>query len=294
MALRIIGSVEDFLEREFSVPRESNRTVVFRGHANCTWESQPTLYRSAKLEKNEDVLMSELLTRSPAEFAQDTLAFERLVRARHFGLPTRLLDVTLNPLAALYFACQPTHDNTSGIEVPADGELVRIDVSRSRVKFFDSDTISIISNLSRLRQDERENIRTFFSRYRLRQIPASKVPKDKLWEMPEIKRLVQFIRVEKPYFQNSIVPLHLQQFFLVHPRQSSRRLIAQSGAFIVSGLLTSLRERSSSAFSINRFKIRHRDKMGVLAKLDRLNINVGTMFPEMENASNYLKEKYSK
>lgn len=37
--------------------------------------------------------------------------FNFMALCQHHGLPTPLIDITLNPLVAIYFACQPTHNS---------------------------------------------------------------------------------------------------------------------------------------------------------------------------------------
>ena len=49
-----------------------------------------------------------------------------------------------------------------------------------------------------------------------------------------MRLLYQLIRQEKPYFEERIDPRDLYQVFVVEPQQSSERLRAQAGAFLVS------------------------------------------------------------
>ena len=83
----------------------NDHAIFFRGHSNKNYKLEPYIYRD-EIIKNEHIIFKELLLRCPQDFEHCKTTFEFLVKMQHYSLPTRLLDITTNPLIALYFACQ--------------------------------------------------------------------------------------------------------------------------------------------------------------------------------------------
>lgn len=112
-----ITSVVDFIKaveaaRNDPFSGDRGTEVFYRGHANGTWSLKPSIVRSDEGIKNEHSLFRDMVARVPRDFSECKSALDYLVHMQHYGLPTRLLDVTTNPLVALYFACQPAGDTT--------------------------------------------------------------------------------------------------------------------------------------------------------------------------------------
>ena len=99
--------------------REANElfeeTTWWRGHANAEWRLQAQIYRENpenrdRLSDAETALIGHFVSRAPSRSHRPCPAaddyFGWLFLAQHYGLPTRLLDWTENPLVAAYFAVE--------------------------------------------------------------------------------------------------------------------------------------------------------------------------------------------
>lgn len=277
-----ITSVTDFLENILT-GNSSVRVRCYRGHADYRWSLKPSVMRDLKVDAEANIFR-ELMLETPSDFSADASMFEKLVRAQHYGLPTRLLDVSLNPLVALFFACA---DDSLMEE---DGEVKVLSFIKSRIKYADSDTVSLICNLARLKDVQKELIR-------LQKKPGydwSEEEIENFRELEEVQRLVQFVRAEKPYFLNGVKPVDFFKYLFVYPAKNNKRIIAQSGAFVVAGLLNYNRPEASAGFSTKSIRVPARFKKEILTDLDALNINLRSMFPEIESASKYIKKKWAR
>jgi hypothetical protein len=106
------------------------------------------------------------------------------------------------------------------------------------------------------------------------------------------KRLHQFIRSEKPYFLPIIDPIDLFKPYYVHAKMSNRRILSQSGGFIIHGLKPIRNIRFSKVIKETRFIIPQGKKSEMRQALELLGINESNLFPELDKAAKRIGARY--
>ena len=273
--LKIISSISQF---NSLISKNSNEDdlLFYRGHADANYFLQPSIFRNKKWQKNECAMYNELLINCPNDFEKCHSHLEKLVEMQHYGLPTRLLDITLNPLVALYFACESKPD--------CYGEIILISTNKEQVKYPQSDTASILASLSAFDYNAQQEL------YQWATDPS--ISKDDFNK--KAARLLHEIRLEKPAFHPDIVKEDLIDNIIVLTIKNNRRIVKQDGAFILCGL-------SNDTSSLNKFRLRKKDKTivvlvtqkdKILRQLSTFSINRATLFPEIECVADHIKNIY--
>lgn len=122
----IIENISDYIEFTCSL-FENN--VLFRGQSDCSWDLKPSIFRKENNNKTEESLYKDIKQWNDEEFSSDSY-IENLCNMQHYGIPTRLVDWTSNPLHALYFATV----NESAKD--KDGSVCCVEID----KIYDEDT----------------------------------------------------------------------------------------------------------------------------------------------------------
>lgn len=280
-------TLTDFIAAFALYSSGSNLLNCYRGQRDATWKNVAGIFRPdlKQLLENEKRAVRDLISVHPNEFATDETMFDRLVRMQHFGLPTRLLDVSLNALVALYFATDPGPDKAHA----TDGRVTAFAIPMEREKYYDSDSVSCLANLANMTADEKLEIDG--AREALKGVPDERRVQA-FNEKGVLERLHQFIRSEKAYFLPIIDPIDLYQPYFVHPKMSNRRILAQSGAFIIHGLKPPKRMFFPRPIEETQFIVPAKAKGSIRQSLESLGINESTLFPEIDKAADRIRNRY--
>lgn len=253
------------------------KEVFYRGHSNgAKYRLEPSILRKDEqgnymYRDAEDRMYRELLVSNSIDFQGDVYTLDRLVRMQHYSLPTRLLDITSNPLIALYFACKSN--------LNLNGEVIVFSMDRAQVKYFDSDTASCVANLTRLPKASKDAL------------DFSSLDVRKFNKLQCVKQLLHFIKEEKPFFEPRLEPKHLRSIVCVKGKHTNSRISFQSGAFLLFGYDATLDEGGSPEIAVQRIAVTNKSE--VLRQLDQLNINESTVFPYIESSAKYIAQKFS-
>ena len=148
----VVNSVSEFIEKILQVKKETGTETFYRGHADKDWVLLPSIFRTPDGIANEHLLFREIVAHEPQSFLECKSALDYLVQMQHYGLPTRLLDVSTNPLVALYFACEEVCNIGSEAMKAGAGEAFRAILSSPQpwgIEYLDNN-IDMVDTLSAL------------------------------------------------------------------------------------------------------------------------------------------------
>lgn len=283
--LCFIGSLRDAISvftANAEKAREYNdkRTLIYRGQSSSEFSLQPSVFRN-NLIKYEKALIDELVRKAPLEFSGLNSHLETLIKMQHYGLPTRLLDFSFNPLVALYFACK----EEEGEHKKDNGEIVAFYESLENA---DSLKAKRYAQLAFYGGKTADDFRSFLGIEESFTITSAKEGEDSV----DRKQLSKF-------FADS--------YLFVSPPHNNERIRRQNGAFMLFGidvyernpfiktpfvydkeLLTSQQEEL-----ILHIIIPSVCKERIRRELDDMGVNKASLFPELEHQASYLKEKFS-
>lgn len=257
---KTIESFSDYYNEIKRICTAPDIQYFFRGHSKSTYESIPSIFRDNNI-KHEHQLYHEAIRKNPSEFTEDMSTFDKLVKMQHYELPTRLFDITTNPLVALYFACKENENN--------DGTVLVFSMLNEQIKYFDSDSVCVLSNLVKRSVD--------FS---------FKIDKD---------YLVYDIQQDKPNFNGEYLNSEaIEEVFCVMPKLNNERIIRQHGAFFIFGMGKTKDKPAQFKDKPVSLQIKDVCKKGILKELQLLGIDEATLFPETDKMMKQIKSKYSK
>lgn len=271
-------SAIEHLDHDINATHSLTTLTMYRGQTDENWKLLPSFFRELPIE-SENLLFTELKHNYPEAITDDR--FNSLVKLQHFGLPTRLMDMTINPLVALYFACKE-----SGTAYDKNGAVFAF--QNQEVLWPSNPKISLIMDYIFDWHPLAFDLEGFLNYFRQRHSGE--------------------FYSELPLNGEEVKDILTKPVYGVMPDYTNERVAAQEGAFLLFGM-KGLGENNIDPLGIKKEFLPINDlleeiptenivkliipgkmKRSLLETLDLLGISERTLFPDLEHQIRYTVE----
>ena len=133
-------------KNHFSSMKKSQPKVIYYRGTQFNYDLSASLYRNNKDPKLEHIINNRIIQNMPNSFKDCETFFDKLTILKHFNCPSRLLDITENPLIAAFFSLDDYYSDENSdfgtIYCCFPKDFDRIKNSKN------SDSVSLLSALS--------------------------------------------------------------------------------------------------------------------------------------------------
>lgn len=205
--------------------------VFFRGQSEEFEFIIPSIFRDIKHIENEHELIKEAKISYPLEIQKIKNQSDKLALMQHYGLPTRILDITANALVALYFAVSENEDK--------DGVVYLFNKKRKKEEeILTSKSIPVIIKtvLTNLTYKEKLLLDLTFRKIKNKEILLSSFRKVNYRILPIIEKIYDAIKMDIGFIPTNIKISDFYGLNFVTPLEVDERIIRQNAMFMIFGL----------------------------------------------------------
>ena len=178
------------------LPRPDNpgTSYYYRGECRDYGALTPRVMRTVSMSENEDVMLEDLMRERSDDFGDASTAFTQWMTAQHHGLPTRFLDVSRNPLVALFFACW---EGAGGQEdqTEHDGRVIIFSMPSGPdglIVTYNQYHAALVANFAKLPVAEKSELNNYAEEFRAMRLDSH------YQELPALLHLAELISRDQP------------------------------------------------------------------------------------------------
>ena len=254
-----------------------NPHFIYRGHSNQSYALIPGIFRMRKCQsgeyrsefsQDEQRILTNFISESYKYIhdvdTDDLLSWLEI--AQHFGVPTRLLDFTENPLVALYFACASNPDK--------DAEVCIVNEPAFNKVFY---------------EDQSELVTSLGARIIVEKIINDEIRIQTDCPHDDDKRYFQYPFIYKPYYKQERMNMQASVFMLWAGKHEKLTSFFKPEHYMKN--IEDVNNQDVGALYL--VQIASNDKKAILQQLDMCGINEKFIYPGVDGVGRFIRKKYT-